>query len=95
MRSLWALPADRRPHAPARHQGEDTLLGKAQRILDEKGAGLTDDAPTMVINDLAARMYYILHQLLLTVALTLYVVAVSLSTSSTRRWATRRTRCSA
>ena len=33
----------------------------------------------MVINDLAGqRMYYILHQLLLTVALTQYVVAVSL-----------------
>ena len=59
--------------------GEDTLLGKAQRILDEKGESLTDDAPTVVINDLAGqRMYYILHQLLLTVALTQYVVAVSL-----------------
>ena len=33
----------------------------------------------MAINDLAGqRMYYILHQLLLTVALTQYVVAVSL-----------------
>ena len=74
---LFQLTGD--PQLQLDAKGEDTLLGKAQRILDEKGDSLTDDAPTMAINDLAGqRMYYILHQLLLTVALTQYVVAVSL-----------------
>ena len=57
-------------------------LGKMmvlREILETRGESLTDDSPTMVINDLAGqRMYYVLHCLLLTVALTQYVVAVSL-----------------
>ena len=55
------------------------LMSKARQILEERGEALTGDAPTMVVHDLAGqRMYYVLHQILLTVALTQYVVAVSL-----------------
>ena len=75
--AVAALPGSRLPAEAT--GGVFSLLEKAQQVLKEKGASLTDDAPTMVVNDLAGqRMYYILHQILLTAALTQYVVAVSL-----------------
>ena len=55
------------------------VMEEAMRIVAEKGDSLTDDSATMVVHDFAGqRMYYVLHQILLTVALTRYVVGVSL-----------------
>jgi len=67
--AVRALPGSRLPAVAA--GGIVTLMGKARSILEEKGASLTEDAPTMVVHDLAGqRMYYTLHRILLTEALT-------------------------
>eukprot|EP01045_Picozoa_sp_COSAG04_P018856 COSAG04_NODE_1779_length_5595_cov_1.888464_4_plen_1114_part_00 len=55
------------------------VMAKVQAIIREKGDRLTEDRPRLVVLDFAGqRMYYVLHQILLTAALTRYVVAVSL-----------------
>eukprot|EP01045_Picozoa_sp_COSAG04_P028858 COSAG04_NODE_4591_length_2000_cov_3.837065_2_plen_196_part_00 len=55
------------------------FASKIRQIIAEKGDTLTEDAPTVVVNDFAGqRMYYILHSLMMTEALTIYVVVVSL-----------------
>ena len=69
MARLLPLPGSQLPAVAA--GGIVTLMGKARSILEEKGASLTEDAPTMVVHDLAGqRMYYTLHRILLTEALT-------------------------
>ena len=55
------------------------IMSKVLAIMKEKGASLTEDSPKVVVTDFAGqRMYYVLHQIVLTEALTMYVVAVSL-----------------
>ena len=55
------------------------ITAKVSEIIRTKGAALTDDSPRVVVVDVAGqRMYYILHRILLTEALTMYVVVVSL-----------------
>ena len=55
------------------------LANKVRAIIEQKGEQLTDDAPTLVVCDFAGqRMYYVLHQIMLTEALTIYVVVVTL-----------------
>jgi hypothetical protein len=67
--AVRALPGSKLPAVAT--GGIVTLMGKARSILEEKGASLTEDAPTMVVHDLAGqRMYYTLHRILLTEALT-------------------------
>ena len=59
--------------------GGDEIMATTQRILRERGDALLDDSPTVVVLDFAGqRMYYTLHQIVITEALTRYVVAVSL-----------------
>ena len=59
--------------------GGDDIMATTQRILRERGDALLDDSPTVVVLDFAGqRMYYTLHQIVITEALTRYVVAVSL-----------------
>ena len=53
----------------------DTVLA----LMEEKGDEPTKDSPKVVVTDFAGqRMYYVLHQVMLTEALTRYIVAVSL-----------------
>jgi hypothetical protein len=55
------------------------VMARVEAIVAEHGAALVDDAPQMVVHDFAGqRMYYVLHQVLLTEDLTIYVVTVSL-----------------
>jgi hypothetical protein len=76
--AVAALPGSQLP-AQVTSGGAIDLMAQARAILDEQGEALTDDAPSMVVHDLAGqRMYYVLHGLLLSENLTQYVVAASL-----------------
>ena len=56
-----------------------SVLAEVQDIMRKKGKALTDDTPRAVIVDSAGqRMYYMMLRLLLTEALTIYILAVSL-----------------